>query len=200
MQGQELHGFSGVDPLPSFPLVMLPRDPRWPLVSSQAPFACPTLSFPGRKAHTFRQSAWKKESRLLGGRGMARVTLGGLFLKERLGLHQQVFPGGQGVWGNQDGLRWLALPRLPVSNLSPTLYTDVSLLAFCATLLTFQELEQSRAKPGPRGPEELPVEIFPPPSSNCWPPSPPPALGEACLTTSEEEGGGEKRWHTLRRR
>lgn len=116
---------------PSFPC-HAPRDPRWPLVSRKP--LCPALppQFPGQKGFIPScQSAWKKRAGCLEAGGWLQGDLGRTLLKGRLGLHNRFSQGDSGVWGNQDGLLAGWPPRLPVSNLSPTLYTDVSLLAFC---------------------------------------------------------------------
>lgn len=78
-------------------------------------------------------------------------------------------------------IRMVCARQLRVLCLSfpPPLCTGVSLLlAFCTTLLVFQELEMARAKC--QAPEELPVRTFLPPSGNYWSLSPAPSgLGDA---------------------
>ena len=99
MQGQESRlGFSGL--ILSFLPLHPPRNPRWPLVSSQAPSPCPPTSVSrAERLIPSCQPAWKKESRLPGGRGMARVTLGGPFLKEPPRTSPTGFPRGTAVFG-----------------------------------------------------------------------------------------------------
>ena len=197
MQGQESQlGFSGL--ILSFPCHPRPN-PRWPLVSLQAPLPPPPpdFSFPDGKAHTILSVSLEERKQAAWRQGDGHGDLGRTFLKES--PRNRFSQGDSGVWGNQDGLCWLALPRLPVSNLSPTLYTDVSLLlAFCATLLTFQDLSRAELSAGALRPR-APGRDLSSSSSNCWSPllspahPPPPQLGKAFLDDLRGRRRGEER-------
>ena len=99
MQGQESRlGLSGLI-LSLLPLSSSPQPTLAPgiLTSTFAP--PPTSVSRAERLIPSCQPAWKKESRLPGGRGMARVTLGGPFLKEPPRTSPTGFPRGTAVFG-----------------------------------------------------------------------------------------------------
>ena len=123
-------GIQRVDPLPPS-LVILPAThagPWYPHKHLRPP--PPTSVSRAERLIPSCQPAWKKESRLPGGRGMARVTLGGPFLKEPPRTSPTGFPRGTAVFGEIKMVcaGWLSHGFLCLTFPPPCILMSLSLL------------------------------------------------------------------------